>query len=141
MIKHRKHIITALVMMFTLTVLLAGCSGANQAVGILDVNRVMSESPKVKQFQDQLNAKGKELSDKLEKDKASISAEEFQKRQEVAYSDFLKTKQDLETQIDNSIKQALEQVTKEKKLGVVLYKNSVAQGGIDITDDVIKKMQ
>jgi len=101
----------------------------------------MAESPKVKQFQDQLNAKGKELSDQLEKDKPNLKQEEFQKRQEAAYSEFLKVKQDLEGQIDSSIKQAIEQVSKEKKLGVVLYKNSVAQGGTDVTDDVIKKMQ
>jgi outer membrane protein len=139
--KQQKQLLIAIVFVFAMALLLAGCAGANQTVGVLDVNKVMSEAPKVKQFQDQLNTKGKELSDTLEKDKASISAEEFQKRQEAAYGDFLKVKQDLETQIDNSIKQALDQVVKEKKLGIVLYKNSVAQGGTDITDDVIKKMQ
>lgn len=136
----KNKVVLIVAVMFALTALLAGCS-SNQAVGVLDVNKVMSEAPKVKQYQDQLNTKGKELSDTLEKDKASISQEEFQKRQEAAYGEFLKTKQELETQIDNSIKQALDQVVKEKKLGVVLYKNSVAQGGTDITDDVIKKMQ
>ncbi len=122
--------------------LLGGCSGSGQnTVGVLDVNKVMSDSPKVKQFQDQLNTRGKELSDQLEKDKPNISAEEYQKRQEAAYAEFLKTKQELEGQIDSTIKQALEQVAQEKKMGVVLYKNGVAQGGTDITDDVLKKMQ
>lgn len=138
--RNSKRLVVFAVIAVMMTLLLAGC-GSNQAVGILDVNKVMSEAPKIKQFQDQLNTKGKELSDTLEKDKASISAEEFQKRQETAYGEFLKTKQELEGQIDASIKQALEQVVKDKKLGVVLYKNSVAQGGTDITDDVIKKMQ
>lgn len=138
--KNNKRWLIFVVSAVMMTFLLAGCS-SNQAVGVLDVNKVMSEAPKVKQFQEQLNVKGKELSDTIEKDKASISAEEFQKRQEAAYGEFLKTKQDLEGQIDNSIKQALDQVVKEKKLNVVLYKNSVAQGGTDITDDVIKKMQ
>jgi len=101
----------------------------------------MSDSPKVKQFQEQLNVKGKELSDQLEKDKASLSADEFQKHQEAAYNDFAKTKQDLEGQIDASIKQTLDQIAKEKKLGIVLYKNGVAQGGTDITDEVINRMQ
>ncbi|HAK73780.1 MAG TPA: molecular chaperone Skp [Sporomusaceae bacterium] len=130
------------VFMIAAATLLGGCSGSGQtAVGVLDVNKVMSDSPKVKQFQDQLNVRGKELSDQLEKDKASISAEEYQKRQEAAYAEFLKTKQDLEGQIDSTIKQALEQVAQEKKMGVVLYKNGVAQGGTDITEDVLKKMQ
>ena len=124
---------------FAATVLLSGCGSAN--VGVVDVNKVMTDSPKVKQFQDQLNTKAKELSDALEKDKDTLSKEEYQKKQEASYSDFLKMKQDLEGQVDASMKQALEQVSAEKKLAVILYKNSVAQGGTDVTDDVIKKIQ
>ncbi len=130
-----------LVLIFVGALALAGCSSSQGNIGVLDVNKVMSDSPKIKQFQEQLNTKGKELSDQLEKDKAGLSAEEFKKRQEAAYGDFLKVKQDLENQIDASIKQAVEQVSTEKKLSVVLYKNSVAQGGTDITDAVIGKMQ
>ena len=130
-----------LVLIFVAGLALTGCNSGQAAIGVLDVNKVMSDSPKIKQFQDQLNVRGKELSDQLEKDKASISAEEFQKRQEAAYGEFLKTKQELEGQIDSSIKQAIEQVSKEKKLGVVIYKNSVATGGTDVTDAVIQKMQ
>jgi outer membrane protein len=130
-----------LVLIFVGALALAGCSSSQGNIGVLDVNKVMADSPKIKQFQEQLNTKGKELSDQLEKDKAGLSAEEFQKRQEAAYGDFLKVKQDLENQIDASIKQAVEQVSTEKKLSVVLYKNSVAQGGTDITDAVIGKMQ
>ena len=121
------------------SLMLGGC-GSQTTIGVLDVNKVMSDSPQVKALQDQLNVKGKELSDQLEKDKPTISDEEFKKRQEAAYSEFLKTKQDLEGQIDSAIKQTLDQVSKDKKLGVVIYKNSIAQGGIDITDDVIAKM-
>lgn len=142
MMQKEVRLLVLAVFMIAAATLLGGCSGSGQtAVGVLDVNKVMSDSPKVKQFQDQLNTRGKELSDQLEKDKASISAEEYQKRQEAAYAEFLKTKQDLEGQIDSTIKQALEQVAQEKKMGVVLYKNGVAQGGTDITDDVLKKMQ
>lgn len=139
--KNTGKLVVLLLVAFALSILVSGCSSSAQNVGVLDVNKVMAESPKVKGFQDQLNAKGKELSDKLEKEKAGISAEEYQKRQEVAYGEFVKIKQDLEGQIDASIKQTLEQVAKEKNLSVILYKNGVAQGGTDITDEVIKRMQ
>jgi outer membrane protein len=139
--RNRKSLLLAVAVIVAAALLLGGCSTGPGAVGILDVNKVMSDSPKVKQFQEQLNTKAKELSDQLEKDKASLSADEFQKKQEAAYGDFLKIKQDLEGQVDASIKQSVDAVAKEKKLGVVLYKNSVAQGGTDITDEVIKRMQ
>jgi len=140
--KKIKLVFTAVVLVALAVLLLGGCAGAgSSAIGVVDVNKVMTESPKVKQLQEQLNAKGKELSDKLEQDKSKISQEEFQKRQEAAYNDFLKLKQDLESQVDNTLKQAIEQVAKEKKLGVVLYKTGVAQGGTDVTDEVLKRMQ
>ncbi len=136
----RKHLLLLLTV-FIVGILVSGCSGNTQTIGVIDVNKVMTDSPKIKQFQEQLNVRGKELSDQLEKDKASLSAEEFQKKQEAAYGEFLKTKQDLEGQIDASIKQVLEQIAQEKKMGVILYKNGVAQGGTDVTDEVISKLQ
>ena len=137
----KSKIVVALVTVFVMSLFLGGCSFGKTNIGVLDVNKVMTDSPQVKAYQDQLNTKGKELSDQLEKDKASLSQEDFQTHQKAAYDEFMKVKQDLEGQIDSAIKQALEQVAKEKNLGVVVYKNSVAQGGTDITDDVIKKMQ
>ncbi|MBC8016543.1 MAG: OmpH family outer membrane protein [Sporomusaceae bacterium] len=120
--------------------LIGGCSSSGN-IGVVDVNKVMTDSPKVKQFQEQLNVKGKELSDQLEKEKASLSPADFQKRQETVYGEFMKTKQEMEAQVDASIKGTLEQISKDKKLSVVLYKNGVAQGGTDITDEVIQKLQ
>jgi len=137
--KYTNKLAFLLMLVFT-TALLSGCSSSN-TIGVVDVNKVMTDSPKVKQFQEQLNVKGKELSDQLEKEKATLKAEDFQKRQEVVYGDFMKIKQDMETQVDATIKETLDQISKDKKLGVVLYKNGVAQGGTDITDEVIKKLQ
>lgn len=138
--KNKRRLLVVFATVVMLALVLTGCS-SNQAIGIVDMNKVMTESPKAKQFQEQLQAKGKELSDTLEKEKASLGDEEFKKRQEAAYGQFQQIKQDLEGQIDNSFKQALDQVVKEKKLSIVLYKEGVTQGGTDITDDVIKRMQ
>jgi outer membrane protein len=137
--KQGKKLTLLFLLMFT-AALLGGCSTSGN-VGVIDVNKVMTESPKVKQFQEQLNVKGKELSDQLEKDKATLSAADFQKKQETLYAEFMKMKQDMESQIDSSIKQTLDGIAKDKKLSVVLYKNGVAQGGTDITDEVIQKLQ
>lgn len=139
--KENRKLLLFLALIVTISFLLTGCSTEKEVIGVLDVNKVMTDSPKIKKFQDQLNVKGKELSDKLEQEKEGISQEEFQRRQEAAYGEFLKTKQELETQIDQSIKTAVEEVGKEKKIGVILFKNSVAHGGIDVTEDVLKKMQ
>ena len=137
--KHTNKLALLFILVFTAS-LLGGCSSSN-TIGVVDVNKVMTDSPKVKAFQEQLNVKGKELSDQLEKEKATLKPEDFQKRQEAVYGDFMKVKQDMETQVDATIKETLDQISKDKKLSVILYKNGVAQGGTDITDDVIKKLQ
>ncbi len=110
-------------------------------IGVINVDTIMKQSPKVKAFQDELNQKGKELSDQLETEKSNLSQEEFKQHQNASYNEFLKIKQDFEAKIDLSIKQALAEVAQEKKLKIILYKNSVAFGGLDVTLDVIAKMK
>ena len=136
----KRNKLALLLVLVVMTALLGGC-GTGDKVGVVDVSKVMTDSPKVKQFQDDFNVKGKETIESLEKEKATLSAEEFAKRQQVVYGEFMKVKQDMETQVQGVVKQAVEEISKEKKLGVVLYKEGVAQGGTDITDDVIKKLQ
>lgn len=115
------------------------------AIGFVDVSRIMSESPIVKSFQDDLNQKGKELTDQLVKEEPNLTAEQFKQRQNALYQEFLEFKDNLEEQIDKSIKQAVIVVVKEKKIDFVLYKNSdnekMSPDDIDITSDVIDKMQ
>ena len=137
--KQTSKLVILSILVFTAT-LLGGCSSSGN-IGVVDVNKVMTDSPKVKQFQDQLNVKGKALTDELAKEKTTLSPADFQKKQETVYGEFMKTKQDMEKQVDDSIKQTLEQIAKDKKLSIVLYKNGVAQGGTDITDEVIQKLQ
>lgn len=136
----KKNKVALLSMLVFVTALLGGCGTADK-IGVVDVNKVMTDSPKLKQYQEDFNAKGKTTIEGLEKEKATLSPEEFAKRQQAVYADFMKVKQDMETQVQGVVTQTVGEVSKEKNLGVVLYKEGVAQGGTDITDDVIKKLQ
>lgn len=129
-----------MVALFLVAALLGGC-GSAEKVGVVDVNKVMTESPKVQQFEEQLRTSAKELTDKLEQDKAGLSQEELQKRSMEISGEIGKQKQELSKQLNDSMDQALAAVAKEKGLTIILYKNGVAQGGTDVTDDVVKKMQ
>lgn len=136
----KKNKLALLLILVFVAALLGGC-GTTEKVGIVDVSKVMSESPKVKKFQEDFNVKGKEVIEGLEKEKATLSPEEFQKRQQAVYAEFMKVKQNMETEVQGVVKQAVEEISKEKKMTIVLYKEGVAQGGTDITDEVIKKLQ
>ena len=130
-----------LAMMFA-AVLLSGCAAEKPStIGIVDMQKVMTENPKIKQMQDQLNTKAKELTENLEKQRATLNPEEFQQKEQAAYAEFMKMKQEFEAQIETQTKKVLEEVAKEKKLGAVIYKNGMAWGGVDVTEDVLKKLQ
>lgn len=123
-------------------VLLTGCAAEKPStIGIVDMQKVMTENPKIKQMQEQLNAKAKELTEGLEKERATLKPEEFQQKEQAAYAEFMKMKQEFEAQIETQTKKVLEEVAKEKKLGAVIYKNGMAWGGVDVTDEVLKKLQ
>ena len=133
---------TFLLIVMVSTILLAGCGAEKPStIGIVDMQKVMAENPKIKQMQDQLNTKAKELTANLEKEKATLKPEEFQQKEQIAYAEFMKLKQEFEAQIESQTKKVLEEVAKEKKLGAVIYKNGMAWGGIDVTEDVLKKLQ
>lgn len=123
-----------------LSLLVAGCSGKTATVGVVDLEKVMKESPKVKTLQEQLTTKGKAIQDELDNDQKSMSKEDFDKKQQAKYGEFMQLRQDLESQVEAAMKQSMEDVAKEKNLGAILYKQGVAQGGVDVTDDVLKKM-
>lgn len=116
-------------------------STQNSNIGVIDVNKVMKESPKIKALQDELNQKGRELTDALAVEKENLDPEEFKQRQNDLYAEFIRLKQDMEGIMDSDLQQAYKKVSEEKNLTVILYKGSVEFGGIDVTSDVINNMQ
>lgn len=124
------------------TFLLAGCSAEKPStIGIVDMQKVMTENGKIKEMQEQLNKKAQEITAQLEKERTTLKPEEFQQKEQLAYAEFMKLKQEFEGKIQLQIQKILEEIAKEKKLGAVIYKNGMAWGGIDITDEVLKKLQ
>ena len=134
-----KRIGLVMLMVF-MVALLGGCSNA-ATIGVVDMNKVMTDSAKVKELQEQLKTKGAALEEGLNKDKDTLKPDEFQKRQEQAYNEFVKAQQEVKGQFDTTLNKAMEEVAKDKKLGVILHKGGVATGGIDVTEEVIKKLQ
>jgi Skp family chaperone for outer membrane proteins len=91
-------------------------------IGVVDVNKVMKESPKIKAVQEELNQKCRELSDILAVEKENLEPEEFTQRQTEAYTEFVKLKQELEGKIDADLQQAFYKVSEEKNLTVIQFR-------------------
>ena len=140
--KCQKQWLILLIAMILSIGLLTGCAGEKPStIGIVDMQKVMTENPKIKEMQEQLNKKAQEITAQLEKERATLKPEEFQQKEQLAYAEFMKLKQEFESKIQLQIQKILEEIAKEKKLGAVIYKNGMAWGGVDITDEVLKKLQ
>ena len=127
------------------SLIITGC-GEGQ-IGSVDVSKVMTEAPRVKKLMEEAQTKitaeqqkfeqensGKELSD----EEAFKVQMDFQRKLESinqAYAAQIKSRMDV----------VIEEISREKNIDVVIN-NSAEQkilfkGGIDVTQDVINKMQ
>ena len=127
------------------TLILTGCGEAQ--IGALDVNKVMTEAPRVKKLMEEAQTKvtaeqqkfeqetsGKEMTDE-ESFKAQI---DFQRKLE-------SINQAYAAQIKSRMEVVVEEISREKNIDVVINNSEdqklIFQGAIDVTQDVINKMQ
>lgn len=111
------------------------------SIGFIDLTKIMRECSQVKTFEEELTAKGIALNNEIEADKPNLTSGEIKQRKEAMYNQFMRAKQEMETNINQKIQVAMSKVATEKKLMVILYKSSVAFGGIDVTMDVMNTME
>jgi len=155
--KLNRKSICALMMAFVIAILVSGCSDTR--MGYVDWERVLKESPQVqsiaKAADDAYQKKSQELSAKLEKDKASMSEDDFKKDVNQARSELSAVQATYFSQMKTLRDKAMSEVAADKKLSAIVYKNQISndqfgqaqqsenviQGGIDVTDDVIQKLQ
>ena len=99
-----------------------GC-GRNAQFGVVDMNKVQTESQVFKDATKDLQAKGKAMEEELNQETAGKSQAEAQAK------------------VKGSFDAAAASVAKEKNLSAILVKEAVPQGGVDVTDDIIKAMK
>ena len=79
--KKRNQWIVLLIALMLSTGLLAGCSSEKpSAIGIVDMQKVMTDNGKIKEMQEQLNKKAQEITATLEKERATLKPEEFHQK-------------------------------------------------------------
>ena len=111
--------------------LLGGCNaGQTSQVGTVNVTRITSNWPKFLNYQNQLTADAQAI--------ARSGAPEGEKNRQRAqlaqrFSQF-------QTEVTNDVRTATEQVAAEKHLDLVMTREFVGYGGVDITPDVEKKL-
>ena len=135
----------AAVALLASSLMIAGC-GEGQ-IGAVDVEKVMAEAPRVKTLMTEAQGKVTEAQQKFEQDTANkeLTDEEAMKIQ----SDFQRKLEGINqayaAQIKSRMDVVIDEISREKNIDVVINNSEqqklIFHGAIDITQDVINKMQ
>ena len=98
--------------MVIMAVVVSGC-GQNKNVGVIDVEKVVTESPKIKVMNEELMAKHKEIEEKLNADKTTLSEADFNNAKQATDAEFTALRKDLSGKMETEIKTNLEKIAKE----------------------------
>lgn len=128
------------------TLLLSGC-GQGQ-IAAVDVDKVMADAPRVKTLMSEAETKIKDAQQKFEQDAAAkpdMTEEEAAKLQMDFQRKLEGINQAYASQIRSRMDVVIEEISREKNIDVVINNSEsdklIFHGAIDVTDDVIKKMQ
>ena len=119
--------------------LVAGC-GSSDKVGVVNTEKIVQESNKAKDLNKEMEAKQKEITDRLAQVQGTQSEEEFHNTQMNAQKELQIFGQAKSKEFKAYVESNIQSVAKEKELTVVANDQAIMTGGIDITEDVIKKM-
>ena len=117
--------------MITAAMLSFGC-GRNAQFGVVDMNKVQTKD---------LQEKGKAMEAELNQETAGKNQEEAQKILQEKSSKMQSLQAEAQAKVKGSFDTAAASVAKEKNLSAILVKEAVPQGGVDVTDDIIKAMK
>lgn len=142
--KHKKIVIAFSILVLA-TFVFAGCTTTpeEKKIGKINIDKVIKESPKAQEIQNQLDKESERIRDKynFDEEDQDLNEEEKKANQQKAIQEFVKVKQDLEKELNDKIETAIKGIAEEQNLDIVLYEQSVKYGGIDITQDVIEQLQ
>ena len=131
--------------MIMATLLMSGCGEVN--IGYIDSDKLM-DAPQIKTIREEGETKFQEVDAQVTADlaaKQDASDEEKQKAQMEAQRKLMGIQQAYSSQIKQKIDSALADVVKTKKIDIVLDSSEeqkiVFEGGIDVTDEVLQKLQ
>lgn len=135
---------TALLLLAVLPLALGGCAPA--AVGVVDTNRVLTESARALSYQRQLDEQEKAMAADLRLLTGRLPPADLEARRNQYLKELEALKAELERRLNEEVRAVIAQVVRERRLRYgVLVKGPIihAQPGriVDITDEVIERLR
>lgn len=113
---------------------------ANDAIGFVDYDRLLNQHPDTQKAREQDSAEMIQAQKEFAEKSAKLSDQEKQELSARLMQRVEKKRQELYTPILEKINTALKETAVAKGINIVLQKGVVYYGGLDITDDILKKI-
>lgn len=120
--------------------LISGC-GNKEKVAVVDVQKLQQESVQIQAIQKEITDKNIEIQKRIDADaQAGIADKEMQKKLQDAQQERMIFMQSKQNQIKSLVESQCAVVAKEKNIGIVMHQKVVPAGAVDITAEVLAKM-
>lgn len=120
--------------------LISGC-GNKEKVAVVDVQKLQQESVQIQAIQKEITDKNIEIQKRIDADaQAGMSDEEMQKKLQDAQQERMIFMQSKQNQVKSLVESQCAVVAKEKNIGIVMHQKVVPAGAVDITAEVLAKM-
>jgi Skp family chaperone for outer membrane proteins len=118
---------------------LTGCAGP--AVGVVDSRRILNESLPALTFQRQLDDRERAMAADLRLLAGRMSKADLEARRQGHLRELQELKGELESQLNEQVRKAVEEVARARRIRVVLVKEATSFGGVDVTQDVLDQLK
>lgn len=116
-------------------------AAAAPAVGVVDIGRLVNQHPDTAKANETIKSEAEAAQKEFDAKAAGLGDQEKQDLRMALQQRVGQKQQELLKGIADKIDAAVREVAKAKGLTVVVQKSSVVYGGLDITEDVLKKLR
>ncbi|HHT36022.1 MAG TPA: hypothetical protein GX019_02465 [Firmicutes bacterium] len=121
---------------------LYGQNASLEQIGLIDMGKILSESEYAQRLNEQLAEKYDQLITQLQSsDTEGIDEETRADQERAVYAEYLRFRQELETEFQAALAKAISEAAEEADLQLVLDVDLVRYGGKDISSEVIKRLR
>ncbi|MCK8816373.1 OmpH family outer membrane protein [Natroniella sulfidigena] len=110
-------------------------------VGVMDQDRVWTESEQAANYQEKLNNKIEDIQEEYKQQVEGLEEQEQLEKHQQTYEEINQLQDDLRDQFIAEIEQVVKEIAVEEELDMILDQQDVRYGGVDITEQVIEKLQ
>ena len=116
-------------------------TGCGPRIGVVDSKRIINESVLGLSYQKQLDDREKAMVADLRLLTGQLSKEDLEGRRQTYLKELAALRRDLEEQLNERVHAAVADEARRRRLRVVLVKQAIRFGGIDITDVVLARLR